>query len=43
MKKPNLYGLKILNALTKKDLVEGRCTVTGAGLYIALELMKKIV
>jgi hypothetical protein len=34
-------GLKILNTLKKKDLVEGRYTVTGAGLYIALELMKK--
>ena len=37
--KPN--GLKILNTLKKKDRVEGRYTVTGAGLYIALELMKK--
>ena len=34
-------GLKILNTLKKKDRVEGRYTVTGAGLYIALELMKK--
>ena len=36
-------GLKILDTLKKKDIVEGRYTVTGAGLYIALELMKKIV
>ena len=35
------YGLKILNTLKKNDRVEGRYTVTGAGLYIALELMKK--
>jgi hypothetical protein len=34
-------GLKILEILKKKDIVEGRYTVTGAGLYIALELMKK--
>jgi hypothetical protein len=34
-------GLKILKTLKKKDRVEGRYTVTGAGLYIALELMKK--
>ena len=34
-------GLKILNTLKKKDMVEGRYTVTGAGLYTALELMKK--
>ena len=34
-------GLKVLNTLKKKDRVEGRYTVTGAGLYIALELMKK--
>jgi hypothetical protein len=34
-------GLKILNILKKKDRVEGRYTVTGAGLYIALELIKK--
>ena len=34
-------GLKILDTLKKKDIVEGRYTVTGAGLYIALELMKK--
>jgi hypothetical protein len=33
-------GLKVLNTLKKKDRVEGRYTVTGAGLYIALELMK---
>lgn len=35
--KPN--GLKILGTLKKKDRVEGRYTVTGAGLYNALELM----
>ena len=34
-------GLKIFNTLKKKDRVEGRYTVTGTGLYIALELMKK--
>ena len=34
-------GFKILNTLKKKDSVEGRYTVTGAGLYVALELMKK--
>ena len=34
-------GLKILGNLNKKDKVEGRYTVTGAGLYIALELTKK--
>ena len=34
-------GLKILGALKKKDKVEGEYTVTDAGLYIALELMKK--
>jgi len=34
-------GLKILGSLKKKDKVEGKYTVTGAGLYIALELMKK--
>lgn len=34
-------GLKILENLKKKDKVEGKYTVTGAGLYIALELMKK--
>lgn len=34
-------GLKILGALKKKDKVEGKYTVTDAGLYIALELMKK--
>jgi len=34
-------GLKILGDLKKKDKVEGKYTVTGAGLYIALELMKK--
>ena len=37
--KPN--GLKILGIMKKKDKVEGRYTVTGAGLYTALELMKK--
>ena len=39
--KTNPDGLKILNTLKKNDRVEGRYTVTGAGLYIALELMKK--
>ena len=34
-------GFKILDTLKKKDRVEGRYTVTGAGLYTALELMKK--
>ena len=34
-------GLKILENLKKKDKVEGKYTVTGAGLYIALELRKK--
>ncbi len=34
-------GLKTLGDLKKKDKVEGKYTVTGAGLYIALELMKK--
>ena len=34
-------GLKTLGDLKKKDKVEGDYTVTGAGLYIALELMKK--
>ena len=34
-------GLKILGALKKKDKVEGKYTVTDAGLYIALELKKK--
>ena len=34
-------GLKILGALKKKDKVEGGYAVTDAGLYIALELMKK--
>ena len=37
--KPN--GLKILGTLRKKDRVKGRYTLTGAGLYTALELMKK--
>ena len=39
--KTNPDGLKILNTLKKNDRVEGRYTVTGAGLYIAVELMKK--
>ena len=34
-------GLGILKGLKKKDKVEGKYTVTGAGLYIALELVKK--
>ena len=34
-------GVKILGNLKKKDKVEGKYTVTGKGLYIALELMKK--
>ncbi len=34
-------GLKILDTLEKKDEVEGKYTVTDAGLYIGLELMKK--
>lgn len=34
-------GLEILKGLKKKDKVEGKYTVTDAGLYIALELMKK--
>ena len=34
-------GLKILSTLKKKDRVEGRYTVTAAGLYIAVELMEK--
>ena len=34
-------GLKILENLKKKDKVEGKYTVTGKGLYIALELVKK--
>ncbi len=34
-------GLNILNDLKKKDKVEGKYTVTDAGLYIALELKKK--
>ena len=37
--KPN--GLKTLGNLKKKDKVEGKYTVTDAGLYIALELVKK--
>ena len=39
--KTNPDGLKILNTLKKNDRVEGRYTVTGAGLYIAVELMGK--
>ena len=34
-------GLKTLYNLKKKDKVEGKYTVTDAGLYIALELVKK--
>ncbi|MFT4578415.1 MAG: hypothetical protein ACI8PD_000076 [Nitrospinales bacterium] len=34
-------GLKTLAELKKKDKVEGKYTVTSAGLYIALELKKK--
>ena len=34
-------GLEVLKGLKKKDKVEGNYTVTGAGLYIALELIKK--
>jgi hypothetical protein len=34
-------GLKTLAGLKKKDKVEGKYTVTDAGLYIALELVKK--
>ena len=34
-------GLEILKSLKKKDKVEGKYTVTDAGLYIALELVKK--
>ncbi len=34
-------GLKTLTSLKKKDKVEGKYTVTDAGLYIALELVKK--
>ena len=34
-------GLGVLKDLKKKDKVEGKYTVTGAGLYIALELIKK--
>ena len=39
--KTNPDGLKILNTLKKNDRVEGRYTVTGTGLYIAVELMGK--
>ena len=35
------HGLKTLSNLKKKDKVEGKYTVTDAGLYIALELVKK--
>jgi hypothetical protein len=34
-------GLKTLSNLKKKDKIEGKYTVTDAGLYIALELTKK--
>ncbi len=34
-------GLKTLGHLKKKDEVQGKYVVTDAGLYIALELMKK--
>jgi len=34
-------GVKILGNLKKKDKVEGKYTITGKGLYIALELVKK--
>jgi hypothetical protein len=34
-------GLKTLTILNKKDKVEGKYSVTDAGLYIALELIKK--
>ena len=34
-------GFKTLTSLKKKDKVEGKYTVTDAGLYIALELVKK--
>ena len=34
-------GLKTLSNLKKKDKVAGKYTVTDAGLYIALELIKK--
>ncbi|MBT5472079.1 MAG: hypothetical protein HOK41_15865 [Nitrospina sp.] len=34
-------GLKTLGNLKKKDEVQGKYTVTDAGLYVALELMKK--
>jgi hypothetical protein len=34
-------GLKTLTTLKKKDAVQGKYTVTDAGLYIALELIKK--
>jgi len=34
-------GLEVLKGLKKKDKVKGKYTVTGAGLYIALELIKK--
>lgn len=39
--KTNPDGLQTLGNLKKKDKVEGKYTITGAGLYIALELMKK--
>ena len=34
-------GLEILKDLKKKDKIEGKYTVTDAGLYIALELVRK--
>tara|TARA_B110000467_G_C18204776_1_gene413894 strand:+ start:648 stop:776 length:129 start_codon:yes stop_codon:yes gene_type:complete len=34
-------GLKVMKILKKKDKVEGEYTVTNAGLYIALVLIKK--
>ncbi len=34
-------GLETIAGLKKKDKVEGKYTVTSAGLYIALELVKK--
>ena len=37
----NPDGLEVLKGLKKKDKVEGKYTVTVAGLYIALELIKK--
>lgn len=34
-------GLKTITSLKKRDKVAGQYTVTDAGLYIALELVKK--